>query len=97
MNLRYLDSGIFEVVEMVEASCVRRFAHYNHTGKSERKRQCTIGCTCLAASLQVSHSKTSNGEIFLWLRTVFGALCVFLRVSVAVLSDGPLMLRVTIW
>lgn len=68
-----------------------------HKGWLQIKKICKRDHTCLAASLHVSHSKTSNGETFLWARTTLEVLLGCFGASEVVPSDGPLMFRVTIW
>ena len=49
------------------------------------------------ASLPDSHSNTSKGEIFLSATTSFDVEVELLRMCVVEASEGPLMLRETIW
>ena len=53
--------------------------------------------TFLADSLPDSHSNTSKGERFLWTVIALDAVVELLNVGAVEASEGPLMLRETIW
>ena len=53
--------------------------------------------TFLADSLPDSHSNTSKGERFLWTVIALDVVVELLNVGAVEASEGPLMLRETIW